>query len=634
MIRFLIIPLLVSIFLSGNGQNKWDSSLIADSLKTDANAVIRFYSTDYERLSVGSYLMKIHQVVTVLNEKGIPASELLVPYDRNSKVVSIEGIIYDKEGASVKPIKKKDFDDFAYNNDFTLFSDDRVKHYIPPVSNFPYTVEYLYTVEANSLIGFGTWYPQWFDISAEKAQLTFLTPPEFGLRHKELNYSFKTEIREVDKKKQYRWVAENLTAIRRESSAPDYLDIFPALLLAPNEISFEKYTGDFSSWNSYGQWVYQLIENRDVLTPAAIEEIKSLTDPIPNKKDKVKALYQYMQRKTRYVNIALGIGGLQPVPAADVHEKGFGDCKALSNYMKALLKSIGINAYYTVIGHGPHQKIKFPEFPSQNQSNHIILCVPTDQDTTWLECTSQTIPFGYIGSGNSDRYALVITPTGGVLTRTPVYAAGTNTRTSSIRATLMDDGSATFLSDFEFRNYLYEEVFHLMGKSKEEQKKSLLRSLPVNGLEINDFSLTDISDRAAKASLEVKGQVKSFSIKAGNRLFVQPDFLYENSFPATISANREQDLCENPGYCYKDTITLSWPDHFRIDFSPQNKLLTSTYGAYQLVYNKVQENMIIITRSVQINKGIYDKSLFKEINAFLANIAKCEKEKIVLVPKG
>jgi len=633
MIRSLTIVTLLLLFLPVHSQNKWDAGLIADSLKKDANAVIRFSSIEYERLSESNYTTKVYQVVTVMNEKGAPAAQLLINYDGHSKVTSIKENIYDKTGKLILEVKNKDFGDFAYNNDFTLFSDSRVKHYQPSNNNYPYTVEYSYKTEHNGVIGFDTWMPQWFNISAEKAQLTFITPLPLEIRYKTLNHPFKFVSEKTDGKNKYTWLAENLPAIVRESSGPEYLDIFPVILLAPNEISYGGYTGNFSSWESYGKFGYSMIKDRDQLPASALEEARRLTDQIADKKEKVKALYRYMQQRTRYVNIALGIGGYQPIPAAEVHEKGYGDCKALSNYMRALLNSVGIDAWYTEIGNGPYQKIKFPEFPSTNQTNHIIVCVPLDQDTVWLECTSQTIPFGYVGSGNSDRYGLRITPDGGILTRTPVYTTENNNRTSVIQTTLMENGNAAFEINTQFQNYLFEDVSGMITASKDEQKKILLSSLAANGLIITGFSLNDISDGIAKARLNIKGSINSYLVKAGNRLFVQPNFLYPNDFFDKIRSDRKQNLCEHQGYCYNDTIRLSLPENFKIEFLPDHTELSSVYGTYQMNYRKETDNQITIMRSVKINKGSYDPSLFKEINAFLMNIAKREKEKIVLVSK-
>ncbi len=44
-----------------------------------------------------------------------------------------------------------------------------------------------------------------------------------------------------------------------------------------------------------------------------------------------------------------GIGGWKPMLVEDVRKKGYGDCKALTNYMRTLLQAAGIKSYYCII---------------------------------------------------------------------------------------------------------------------------------------------------------------------------------------------------------------------------------------------------------------------------------------------
>lgn len=172
-----------------------------------------------------------------------------------------------------------------------------------------------------------------------------------------------------------------------------------------------------SSWQKYGEWQYQLLNGRDLLTEPFRAKLHELTASCTTDRDKVKAIYDYLAKTTRYVSIQLGIGGLQPIAAADVCRTGFGDCKGLSNYTRAMLKELGIASTYTVISTTNERLL--PDFSSANQMNHVILQVPLPQDTLWLECTNPSLPFGYVHQDIAGHDALLIEPTGGQMYRLP-----------------------------------------------------------------------------------------------------------------------------------------------------------------------------------------------------------------------
>ncbi len=617
------------------GQDNWDASTISDSLKKDADAVIRYFSTDYERTAIDRYQKTVNYVVTILNENGRSAADLEIYYDRNAEVKSVELSIFDKAGQLVKNIKKKEINDYAYLSSSTLFSDSRIKQYSPSYNYYPYTVKYSYITDNKAVASFPNWHPtDWFNISVEKAELSFQSPKHLGLNYRELNGSFNFELEETDKTYKYHWLSENVPAIKLEFLSPSYLELLPTVLLSPIQVTYEGYTGDFSSWENLGKWVYKLMENRDELPPETLVIIKQLTDTIESKKEKIKILYEYMQSRTRYVNIALGIGGFQPLPAADVDNKGYGDCKALSNYMHSLLMGIGVNSYYTVIGNGSYKKIKDPDFTSLNQTNHIILCVPTENDTIWLECTNQKFPFGYIGSSNSDRYGLLISEAGGTLAKTPTYSPESNYRNSTINMVLQETREADFEVHTTFNNYLYEAVFSLLNMSKEEQKKTLLKSFSVNGLEIKSYHINNGRAGQAKAMLSTEGKLTSYTVKTGDRLFVEPVFLYPSAFPSSIKNDRKHEIYEPNGYVYNDTLNITIPANYAIEFVPKNLDISSVYGSCKLVYGVAKDDRISIIRTTKINSGTFDNFMFDEINHFLIRCNRQEKEKIVLKKKS
>jgi hypothetical protein len=98
----------------------------------------------------------------------------------------------------------------------------------------------------------------------------------------------------------------------------------------PQQIfKLDNYKGDMSTWKGFGKFIYELSKGRDVLPDDIKQQVKSLTARASSDVEKIKILYDYLQKNTRYISIQLGLGGWQPFEATYVAKKGYGDCKAL-----------------------------------------------------------------------------------------------------------------------------------------------------------------------------------------------------------------------------------------------------------------------------------------------------------------
>ena len=604
--------------------------LIADSLKEGSNAVIRHYTTSYKRESLKDYLVEVQYAVTVLNPRGKHAAQLVVPYDRNSKVSDIKGTIYDGNGISIDKLKKKDVKDIPSNASYTLFSDNRVRTVSPSIESYPYTVEYSYTIRHDATVGFGNWMPlRWFRVATEQAELRVSTPRNQDIRYKALNHPFDFTADSSGEVYSYRWKAENLKAIESGPYLPHYLDYMPVVMLAPNEISYEGSTGSYQTWQGYGAWVYSLIRDRYQLSVETETRMRQLTDTIADPRGKVKAIYQYMQSRTRYVNVALGIGGFQPLHAWEVDEKGYGDCKALSNYTRALLKCVGIPSYYAEIGSGRSSELKYPDFASVNQTNHIILCVPLQKDTVWLECTSQSIPFGFIGAGNSDRYALLVSETGGSLVRTPSYPSSENIRVTDSSVDIDVEGKAYYQVNTDFKQVEYDDISSLLELSRKEQRESLLEDVALDGFRMENFNVAKDSSGLAEARVSLNGTVSRYASKAGKRLFFRPEFLFSVTKLREIPVDREQNLYRAVGYHHIDTISFSIPENYMIERLPESVSFESAFGSYNIGISQTETGIQVI-RDLEMFRGNYDPSQFVAYNAFTKEISRSDQSRIII----
>src|SRR5690606_9216029 len=95
------------------------------------------------------------------------------------------------------------------------------------------------------------------------------------------------------------------------------------------------HVGNLSSWADFGQFYYELNKDRDSLPENIVEQVRTLIAEDTTVFQTVQTLYHFMQTHTRYVGNQYGLSGWQTFRASEVCAKGYGDCKGLTNYLKA-----------------------------------------------------------------------------------------------------------------------------------------------------------------------------------------------------------------------------------------------------------------------------------------------------------
>lgn len=204
--------------------------------------------------------------------------------------------------------------------------------------------------------------------------------------------------------------------------------------------------------------------------------------------EKVELLYAHLQKNKRYISIQLGIGGWQHYDAAYVANNDYEYCKALANFMYSLLKEAGIRSCYTLVSAGKRARKIIADFPAQ-QFNHLILCVPLQTDTMWLECTSQTLPAVYLSEFTYNRYALAIDEDGGRLVRTPNYWMIDNSQIRKLNVNLDRQGNL-YLHSSSVYSGLQQDQYHdlINSPDKNKVKEILQHNLDFATYEIAKFN--------------------------------------------------------------------------------------------------------------------------------------------------
>ena len=390
--------------------------------------------------SVNSGTEKITKILTILNKNGEDLAALQLYYDKNSSIKINEITYYDGRGEKTRTVKQSEITDSPLYGS-SLFSESRLKSFRPNQPAYPYTVKYDYEISNSNIISFACWRPIFnYNISVQHSAFIFIHPVDVKINMKEVNVHFAVS---ENKNNIFRneWELNNLKAIDEEPLDISLYERVPAVYLMPSMLIYEKYEGIADNWKDCGKWFYSLYQGRDELSDAEKPKIDTLIKNIPDTLERIRTLYSYLQENTRYVAIIQGLGGYQPFDAKTVFETGYGDCKALSNYLHSLLKYAGIQSFPARVSSGSYKEKIFPDFPNFQQFDHIILCVPHNSDTLWLECTDQKIPFGFLGDFTDDRDVLLITENGGKFAHTTKYEVKENIR--SCRSAFIIDSTGT-----------------------------------------------------------------------------------------------------------------------------------------------------------------------------------------------
>ena len=630
---FWIFSLLISIRLMAKDEIKYPVSSIPNEMKENVNIVLREEEMRFKINSKNSATQYEHKAFTIFNEKGNLVAEEIIFYDKLTRIVFVNASVYDANGKLIKKLKKTDIRDQAAYDGVTLFSDDRLKSLDLTQAAYPYTVEFEYEIEYKFLyyIPSGWWGGE--KISHEHASYQLIFPKDLRPRYQLLNSSVEA-VKETlpDGFESLTWKFENLKPNQTEPMSPPQGELIPHLLVAPSKFEFSGYAGSLESWEEYGKWQLSLNKDRDILPEQTKQKIKELTKNLSTTEEKVKAIYEFMQSKTRYVGIQLGIGGWQPFPASVVDETGYGDCKALSNYTVALLKEAGVKGYYSIIRAGRNEQSIQSDFPS-NQFNHVVVSVPNGKDTLWLECTSQIESCGYQGSFTEDRWALMVTEEGGKLVRTVNYTPEQNLQSRTANVSLDISGNAKATVRTIYRGIQYENG-HLNFRisNTDDQKKWIENNTDIPSFSLNGFSMKEVKAKIPSAIVNLELTLNRYAAISGKRLFIMPNLMNRNSVILEKIAERKTEVVRRRNYIDLDTIKFSVPENLYPEFLPEPVKISSKFGEYEASF-KFDAGKVIYTRRMKVWKGRFPKETYSELVDFYKNVTKADNIKLVFLNK-
>jgi transglutaminase-like putative cysteine protease len=603
---------------------------IPKQLKENANAVVRQNDVIVEIEGIDLVTVTTRRLVTVFNELGMADVKAFQHYSASTKIRDMRAVVYDVMGEEITTIKERDFRDVSAVDGGTLYAENRVKFLEYTPRSYPLTIEYISEVDLRSTAFLPQWSPlEGFYCSTQSSTFKVVNPNNIQVKFKEENF----EDFPIEKDGELSYEVNELKAIKGESYRPAFQSYAPRVKLAMEKFEMEGVEGSNLSWKDFGKWMYKdLVAEAQDLPEEVSAEIKQLTMEATNDKEKARIVYQYVQDRSRYISVQVGIGGWKPIDASEVHEMAYGDCKGLTNYTMALMKEVGVTSHYAAIYGGSEKRSLDPEF-SMTEGNHVILYLPELENDTdyWLECTSKNAPFGYMSDFTDDRDALVIKPDGGEIKHTTSYPSSQNLQNTEAVVTINPDGSVEGEINLESKGVQYAWRQRIESLPSLELQKSYLELWDhLNGLRIGKATLEVDKDQPAFYE-NVRLSIDAYGSKTGNLLLFQPVMF--NRLVQEPSAYEERlfDIEIERGYIDEDKYKIVLGDGIVVDALPDPVDLTTTFGSYSLtVVHEKENDQIVVHRKVTMNEGVFDKSEYEAFKDFRSEIVKHDSSRGVL----
>jgi hypothetical protein len=614
--------------IAAKGQLTIDKTVAAipEALKKDADVVYRLDKAWLNISSPSEYSLSVHQVITILNSEGANHLRHRFGFDKFYKVEDVDIKLYDEKGNFQKKYNKKDFEIEAAYDGISLVTDDKVMTLYTPAPSYPCTIEVQYTIKVSGYIELPNWHINTHDASTELFRYEVTVPSEIDIRQRTLNLNVVPSIEILDKKKKYVWEVKNVTAKKLESEGFEPALYLPQVEVAPNDFSYDGYKGSFKTWADFSAWNYKLYEEKTPFSPERINEIKALVAPAKTRDEKIDILYKYMQRNMRYVSIQLGIGGFKPFAVKFVDEKRYGDCKALTNYMRYLLQAAGITSHPALINAGNNKIPADPLFPT-DPFNHVILCIPTEKDTTWLECTSNTSDVGVLGGFTENKKALLITEQGGVLINTPKSLYNKNRLVLNNEVNINAGGGGQITGKITGTGEIASLLQYASELQTEEQKEMLVNYIHCKNPE--ELVVTSLNMEGQRGLQVSRTYNKLYEFTVGNKYFFM---LSVNKFGTANlkTAKRETAFLFSYPYEKTDTTVYKLSSVFELETIPANKEITTEHAVYKRLFSYDKNaNKLIVISYIALKNHVIPAVTYPKLVQFFKAVAEAEDETIV-----
>ena len=448
----------------------------------------------------------------------------------------------------------------------------------------------------------------------------------------------------------YAWEMRNLPPIPPEPLSPAVENLAPRIAVnySPDN-TMQAANRAFANWLDVSRWASAMYDPQMVIDDNIAIKAHDLTVNAKTELEKIQAIGTYVQN-LQYISIDIGVAhgnGYKPRPSNLVLSRGYGDCKDKANLMRALLKTLKIDAYPVAIYSGDPTFVR-KEWASPRQFNHCIIAIKVSDVTIAptvinheklgrllvFDATDSYTPVGDLPDYLQGSYALIVAGDSGGLSAMPVTPVESDLLERNINVNLSDLGAisgkiserATGQTSAYFRR-------EQRGLSSGDYRKAIEGWLTRGATGAQLVNVTTKDNQAeAGFNLDVEFSAPRYGQLMQNRLLIFKPVIVGRRNAVSLTEPKRTNPIELDSNSMRETVTFQLPVGFAVDEMPSPVTLETNFGKYSTKY-ETKDGKLVFTRSIVMNRGTIAADKYAGVKDFFAKILDAEQSPVVLIRK-
>ncbi|HEX8289606.1 MAG TPA: DUF3857 and transglutaminase domain-containing protein [Pyrinomonadaceae bacterium] len=644
-----VFLLFTNISAAGDGVPNWlrqASSANAPSYEKDVPAVVLHNEQQVSLGSDGKLVTTENYAVKLLNREGRSFAVARAFYLVSAgKIRDIEAWLVRPDGTTKSYDKKAILDLIADPDD--VYNEGRIK--VIDASNdsdVGYTFGYTIVSEDTPLFYQDVWEFQG-RLPTLVSRYTLNLPSNWKASSITFNSA---EVKPQISGTSYTWEMRNLAPIPPEPMSPSVVNIAPRIAVNYSpENNSQAVNRAFADWADVSRWATGLHESQVVIDDAIAAKARELTANAKTELEKIRAIGTYVQN-LQYISIDIGVGygnGYKPRSSSLVMARGYGDCKDKANLMRAMLKTLKIEAYPIAIFSGDPTFVR-AEWASPRQFNHCIIAVRVGDETKAptvmndaklgrlliFDATDSYTPVGDLPDYLQGSMALIIAGDKGGLAQMPVTPPESDLLERNIEATLTETGAVKG----KIRERAYGQTStafrrELRALSASDYRKAIEGWLTRGATGAQLVNLTS-NDRHGEAGfdLDVDFSVPTYGQLMQNRLLVFKPVIVGRRNGVVLTEPKRNHPIALDSNAMKETIIFNLPQGFVVDEMPDPVSLETPFGKYSTKY-EMKDGKLYFSRSLTTVRTNIPVEKYGSVKDFYSKILAAEQSPVVLLKK-